>query len=79
MREMLDEKLARFESLEQQMSNPDVLADSSKLAAVAREHGSLTKLATTYRNFKDLNSQIEEAKELAASDDLAASSFASSI
>ena len=69
MREMLDEKLARFESLEQQMSNPDVLADSSKLAAVAREHGSLTKLATTYRNFKDLNSQIEEAKELAASDD----------
>ena len=69
MREMLDEKLARFELLEQQMSDPEVLADSSKLAAIAREHGSLTKLATTYRTFKDLNGQIEEAKELAASDD----------
>lgn len=69
MREMLDEKLARFEDLEQKMADPEVLADSSKLAAIAREHGSLTKLATTYRSFKELNSQIEEANELAASED----------
>ncbi|MDG2380908.1 MAG: peptide chain release factor 1 [Pirellulaceae bacterium] len=69
MRQMLDQKLDRFEELERKMSDPEVLADSAKLAAIAREHGSLTKLATIYRKFKGLNSEIEEAKELAASDD----------
>ena len=52
MRKMLEEKLARFEELEQKMSDPQVQADSSRMAAVAREHGSLTKLATKYRRFK---------------------------
>ena len=69
MREMLDERLARFEELERQMSDPEVLADSSKLAAIAREHGSLTKLATKYRQFKQLNEQISDAKELMDGDD----------
>ena len=36
MRQMLEEKLARFEELERQMSDPEVLAESTKLAAVAR-------------------------------------------
>jgi peptide chain release factor 1 len=69
MREMLDEKLARFEELERQMSDPEILADSAKLAAAAREHGSLTKLATKYRQFKNLNEQINDAKEMMAGDD----------
>jgi peptide chain release factor 1 len=34
------------------------------MAAVAREHGSLAKLATKYRRFKDLNAQIAEAREM---------------
>ncbi len=76
MREMLDEKLARFEELERQMSDPEVLADSSKLAAIAREHGSLTKLATKYRQFKQLNEQISDAKELMDGDDPEMSSLA---
>ena len=46
MREMLDEKLNRFEELENQMSDPAVQSEPSKMAAVAREHGSLAKLAT---------------------------------
>ncbi len=52
---MLDEKLARFEELEKAMSDPEVQANSTKMAAVAREHGSLAKLATKYRNFRELN------------------------
>ncbi|MBT6721612.1 MAG: peptide chain release factor 1, partial [Planctomycetaceae bacterium] len=39
MREMLEEKLARFTELEGMMMDPEVLGNSSKLAAVAREHG----------------------------------------
>jgi len=70
MREMLDEKLARFEMLENQMSDPEVLANSARLAAVAREHGSLTRLATKYRRFREINQEIQETGELADGNDL---------
>ena len=69
MRKLLDEKLARFEELERQMNDPDVLADSGRLAAVAREHGSLAKLCVKYKRFKKLNDEIEEAKEMLESGD----------
>jgi peptide chain release factor 1 len=69
MRKMLEEKLARFEELEQKMSDPQVQADSSRMAAVAREHGSLTKLATKYRRFKNLCAEITELAAMAESED----------
>lgn len=69
MRDMLDEKLDRFEELERQMTLPEVLSNSAKMAAVAREHGSLAKLATRYRHFRDLNRQIIEAREMTKGDD----------
>ncbi len=69
MRKLLDEKLARFEELERQMNDPEILADSNRLAAVAREHGSLAKLCVKYRRFKKLNEEIEEAKNLLEGDD----------
>jgi peptide chain release factor 1 len=55
MREMLENKLNRFEELERSMTDPQVLADSPRLAAVAREHGSLARLASKYRRFKQIN------------------------
>jgi peptide chain release factor 1 len=61
MKEVLDQKLARFEELDKELLNPATLENSSRLAAVARERGSLAKLATKYRRFKDLNEQISEA------------------
>ena len=64
MRKLLDEKLARFEKLEREMVSEEVLTSPDRLAAVAREHGSLAKLCGKYRRFKQLNVQIEEAKEL---------------
>jgi peptide chain release factor 1 len=69
MREMLDEKLNRFEMLERQMADPQVQADSRKMAEVAREHGSLAKLATRYRGFKDVCNEIDEVREMAESSD----------
>ena len=51
----LDEKLSRFEELERQLVDPEVLANPARLTAVVREHGSLAKLATKYRRFKNLN------------------------
>lgn len=69
MREMLDEKLARFEELERSLSDPEVLSNAGKMAAVAREHGSLVKLATCYRNFRKVIDEIGELEELAGSGD----------
>lgn len=64
MREMLDEKLARFVELERQLTDPEVLANSARVGLIAREHGTLSRLATKYRRFKDLNQQIAEANEM---------------
>jgi peptide chain release factor 1 len=64
IREQLDTHLRRFEELEGKMSDPAVLADGSKIAAVAREHGSLTKLATKYRRFKAVVDEIAELKRM---------------
>jgi peptide chain release factor 1 len=70
LREMLDEKLTRYEELEQMLTDPEVLSNSRKLAAVAREHGRLAKLATLYRSFKLMLDEIAELNEMAGSDDL---------
>jgi len=69
MREELDQKLARFEELERQMSDPAVLVDSRKAAVVAREHGSLFKLASKYRRFRQLNQEITDVQKMSESTD----------
>jgi len=65
----LEEKLIRFEELDRQLADPEVLANPSRLTAVARERGSLAKLATKYRRFKQLNDQIRDAMQMIAGDD----------
>ena len=70
MREMLDAKLKRFEELEQQLVDPDVLSDPSRVAAVSREHGSLARLAGKYRRFKHINEEIADTNSLLDGEDL---------
>ena len=60
MRDHLEEKLARFEELERELIDPAVMAHPQRMAAVAREHGSLARLARRYRGFVDLEHQIAE-------------------
>ncbi len=69
MRDLLEQKLARFEQLESDLINPEVLANPMRITAVAREHGSLGKLAKKYRRFKQINSQIAEAQQMIDGDD----------
>jgi peptide chain release factor 1 len=70
MREILEQQLTRFEELERLMVDPGVLANPARLAAIAREHGTLAKTVTKYRRFKQLNAQITEAKAIASGQDL---------
>jgi peptide chain release factor 1 len=69
MREMLDEKLKRFEELEAQLSDPEIQTNSNLMAAAAREHGSLAKLATKYRKFNEVIGEIEDVRVMANSSD----------
>ena len=69
MRDQLEAKLAHFETLERALIDPDVLAQPQRLAAVAREHGSLAKMARTYRNFVLLEREICEHLEMSKGDD----------
>ncbi len=70
MRKLLEDNLRRFEELEKLLVDPAVLADGYRLSAVAREHGSLARMARKYRRFKELNAQISEAAEMVRGDDL---------
>jgi peptide chain release factor 1 len=69
MRKELDEKLARFEELEKQLVDPEIQSNSQRMAAVMREHGSLSKLASKYRRFKEVNQQITDAVAMAEEGD----------
>ena len=69
MRDQLEEKLARFEELERALADPAVLADQSRLAVVAREHGSLARLARRYRDLLAIERQIADLGELRRGDD----------
>jgi peptide chain release factor 1 len=69
MRDLLESKLARFEELERALVDPDVLADAQRLSAVAREHGTLARVAARYREFLAVERQIGDAREMAGGDD----------
>jgi peptide chain release factor 1 len=69
MRDLLEQKLARFEQLEKDLVNPEVLSNPARITAVAREHGSLAKLVKKYRKFKQITGQIAEAQQMIDGED----------
>jgi len=69
VRDELENKLKRFDELEHLMSQPAVMAESHKMAAHAREHGSLTRLATKYRQYKKMSDDMHGLTEMAQSSD----------
>jgi peptide chain release factor 1 len=65
IRDTLEEKLARFEQLERDMSDPEVLGDGARMSTAAREHGGLAKVTNKYREFKRLTDEIHGCQEMA--------------
>jgi len=58
----LEAKLKRFEELEQQLQDPEVLANIHKLLTVQREYGGLAKVAKSVREYHSLEEDIEAAR-----------------
>ena len=60
----LETKLKRFEELELQLQDPEVLANTHRFLEVQREYGGLKKVAETVRAFHTLEAEIASAREL---------------
>jgi peptide chain release factor 1 len=69
MNDKLEEVERRFERLTAELSHPDTLADSARLQKVARERSGLEKLVETFRSWRRLVADQQEAESMLASSD----------
>jgi len=60
----LQEKLKRYEELELQLQDPEVLANICKLLEIQREYGGLSKVALKTKKFNGLEEDIATAEEM---------------
>ncbi len=65
----LEDVEQRFERLTADLSNPAVLADTTRLQKLSRERASIEKLVEAYRDWKKLSAEIAGNEELLASSD----------
>jgi peptide chain release factor 1 len=66
----MEQKLARFREVEEQLGDPAVAVDPAKFTAAAKEHGSLAKLVKPYIEFQQIEAAIRDAEGLAADPDM---------
>ena len=64
MFEKLQSDYQRFLEIERSLLDPDITADPSRVAVLARERGALAKLAVPYGRYLELGRQIAEAEAL---------------
>lgn len=64
----LEMKLKRYEELERQLQEPEILSNTAKLVEVQREYGGLRKVAESVRAYHKLEADIAAAEEMAASE-----------
>lgn len=56
----------RYEKLNELLSDPDVISDTNKLREFSKEQAGLTDVVQAYREYKDISSQVEDAKTMLA-------------
>jgi peptide chain release factor 1 len=66
---VLDQKLARYRELEQQLYDPAVAVDPVKSGAIAKERGALAKIVEPYLQLLQLDAAITDAEGMLAGDD----------
>ncbi|HMN28869.1 MAG TPA: peptide chain release factor 1 [Caldilineaceae bacterium] len=64
LHEKLDKVLARFDEIERQMADPAVVAEFSRLTALAQERTELEELVNAYRRFKAIERQLADNESL---------------
>ncbi|EPU7207522.1 peptide chain release factor 1 [Listeria monocytogenes] len=54
----------RYDELNELLSDPDVVSDPKRLRDLSKEQSGITATVETYREYKNVNQQINETKEL---------------
>ncbi len=67
--EKLNKIEERLKELERKMSEPEIVKDSKKLQALAKEHKELSEVVQLYNEYKKIEKEIENVKELLHSSD----------
>jgi len=65
----MEQKLARFRELEEQLGDPAVAGDHKRFAVVAKEHGMLARIVKPYLEFLGLDKSLRETQAMAAESD----------
>ena len=60
----LDEIEARFDELTRQMADPQVIGDPESYRKTAKSHRELTEVVTKYREWKQRQAHLEEARHM---------------
>jgi len=55
---------ARYEELDRMLADPAVLANRQQMQKLSKEHSDLREIVDTFRQFRDLNARVAEAREL---------------
>jgi peptide chain release factor 1 len=64
MLEKLEQIEARYESLTQELSSPDIMSDQAAYVKAAKQHRSLGEIVAKYRELKSLQEELTGAQEL---------------
>ncbi|MFP4391540.1 MAG: peptide chain release factor 1 [Desulfohalobiaceae bacterium] len=66
----LDSLEEEYQDLEQQLSSPDVYQDQKRYSELAKSHADLSQIVGLYREYKQINAELEENLELQEDSDL---------
>lgn len=69
MLDKLEQKVAYFTQLEQQLSDPTIMSDMKRYKEISKEHAHLSHLVSLYSEYKKLLDEIKDSKALIDEDD----------
>src|SRR5688572_29151525 len=64
MFDKLEEVEARYERLAGELSDPNIVSDSRRFQQIAKQHADLETLVTLFREYRDLQKQLGESREM---------------
>ncbi|HUO36157.1 MAG TPA: peptide chain release factor 1 [Candidatus Acidoferrum sp.] len=67
--EKLDQLEARYDEMTSQLSSAEILADTSRYQKLAKTHAEMADVVAKYREWKQIEKSLKEAKQLAAETD----------
>ena len=64
MIERLEATLKRYDELTAELSSPEILGNVDKMTSLSKEQASIAEVVDKYKEYKKVDSDLEEAKEL---------------